>query len=106
MSYPIDVMTFYLHDAVVTDPEHDEAWTTISPHEVEGHLPDGMVRYEIDYEEVFSLADAGKAVRISLDHVSEGAVRNAATRWGQMTGTFFRCRLTSDHRHIIVTRLH
>jgi hypothetical protein len=89
----------------VSEIEKTVAWTPVSRGQAQNALEDdGAIRYGINYTEIVELAASGEIVEVSLEYVSESALRNGVSYWSLYTGVPIRCRVTKDRKHILVYR--
>jgi len=79
-------------------------WLPIQRSEAIREMQEVGVRYGIKYADILAAVDAGNVVKVSLDHVSEGAVRNGISYHCAYTGVTARCSLAADRRHILIYR--
>lgn len=79
-------------------------WKPISKLEARDAIDDERRQYGINYRLIAEIVASGNPVVVSLDYVTEGALRQGIAYHSTYMGFLASCRLTKDHRHIIVTK--
>lgn len=90
-----------MHELEVQVPE---GWIPVSQLEGRMLMQENGPRYRINYPQILEVVDAGDVVKVSLDHVSEGALRNGISYHASYTGIYVHCSISNDRRSILVYR--